>query len=431
MNVVIVGVERTSAHLAALLHDGCVLRVVPDAATAVLEHGRQPIQLIIVAATPRAEDAIDTVRALRGHLRGGPSDPAIWVDTERASDDWLQSVFHAGAEAELRQPYSGPTLLARIQAYSHRYGPSTVLAPAPVPERRVFGGPRAQGGFPLSPPSSSRPAAVSAVPRAAAPMMALPAATAAPAASVRTAPPAPERSPIRPSMRPPATASPTRPPAGSHGVLDQMVETPTWLNVAQIAARSASTFLAQQVNVGAALYPSARQDYAVAIKLVSPENNIEARIAISGDRRSAAALATGVFGEAGEELERDVLAELSNILMGTLKTEFKANGFPFTAGLPERLDPAKVIKPDEFFRLETAFTLVPPDAILQVHIGVRSKDNQFFTTQKLREGMVLAKDVHNNRGILIIGRGTRLSENMIAHLGRLVPADQLLEVMSS
>jgi hypothetical protein len=44
--------------------------------------------------------------------------------------------------------------------------------------------------------------------------------------------------------------------------------------------------------------------------------------------------------------------------------------------------------------------------------------------------MVLAKDIFNARGLLIVQKGTRLSDNMIEKINSFVPPKSLMEVVA-
>jgi hypothetical protein len=81
--------------------------------------------------------------------------------------------------------------------------------------------------------------------------------------------------------------------------------------------------------------------------------------------------------------------------------------------------------------VQQAFQLEMADARLVVHLGLRSKGNQFVTPDALKEGMVLAKDVFNQKGLLLVNHGTRLSANMIGRLRGVLAPKQTVEVMTT
>lgn len=66
------------------------------------------------------------------------------------------------------------------------------------------------------------------------------------------------------------------------------------------------------------------------------------------------------------------------------------------------------------------------DARLVVFAGLRSRANVLVCPPDLREGMVLAKDVLNARGVLLLQGSTRLSATMVERLqGNLTPKHEI------
>jgi hypothetical protein len=90
-----------------------------------------------------------------------------------------------------------------------------------------------------------------------------------------------------------------------------------------------------------------------------------------------------------------------------------------------------VLRPALTYKLQEAFSLNLVDAKLIVHLGLRSKANLDVAVVGLKEGMVLAKDVFNPKGLLMVNAGTRLSATMIEKLRTVLSAKQSVQVMAS
>lgn len=136
-----------------------------------------------------------------------------------------------------------------------------------------------------------------------------------------------------------------------------------------------------------------------------------------------------LFGE-GEDLVSDMLGELCNVFMGTLKSTLSAENIPYTGGLPSAVEPELILRPQVTYQHQSAFVLHLSDARLVVHVGLRSKANSFVPLKSLAEGMVLAKDVFNMRGVMLVTSGTRLSSSMVEKLRTNLDPKIKVEVMA-
>ena len=74
------------------------------------------------------------------------------------------------------------------------------------------------------------------------------------------------------------------------------------------------------------------------------------------------------------------------------------------------------------------FALIVQGKTLLVRVGIRSRRNVLLVPGRLKEGMVLAKDLFNARGILLTRAGTRLSSTMVERLQSTLPNKQPIEV---
>lgn len=228
-------------------------------------------------------------------------------------------------------------------------------------------------------------------------------------------------------------ATQARPERGAPGTspLDQVVLTVPWRSAQAEFATVASKFLTLGVAPVALHSNAVVPDLACAIYLASIKLEAEVRIAVGSDKASASSLAVHLFGPDCENLVEDMLGELANNFMGWLKSGFSAAGLGFTGGLPEALPPEYVLRPNHTYQVQQAFQLEMADARLIVHVGLRGKGNMLVAPDALKEGMVLAKDVFNQKGLLLVNQGTRLSLNMIGRLRGVLAPKQAVEVMTT
>ena len=195
--------------------------------------------------------------------------------------------------------------------------------------------------------------------------------------------------------------------------------------IQEVAAR----FLSMEVAVGEAESITQPLGKACAIALSNAEHQLELRVAVAAEGPCGQQLAIHMFGPECADLVSDVLSELANVVMGMLKNEFSAESIAFTGGLPTSLDPAHVMRPLARYSHNRAFALRIGQGGLLVHLSIRSKANQLLAPHGLSEGMVLAKDVFNARGMLMVRGGTRLTMNMIEKIVGVAPPKLQLEVI--
>lgn len=218
-------------------------------------------------------------------------------------------------------------------------------------------------------------------------------------------------------------------PAGS--ALELVTAASSWQGARDLLRDAAAAFLTVPARVG----PAPSSDGALAagcqILMGNAADSVELRLALGADTKSIKQLATHLFGEEGEDMGNELLSELSNILMGALKTSFSSEEIKFAAGLPEPVPAARVLQPATNYGLQATFQLQLADARIVVYVGVRSSAVTSVTVTSLREGMVVAGDIFNPKGLMLVRSGTRLSLNMVEKLRGILTPKQQIEVLST
>jgi DNA-binding response OmpR family regulator/CheY-specific phosphatase CheX len=228
--------------------------------------------------------------------------------------------------------------------------------------------------------------------------------------------------------RPRAAAAATR-PAPPRTPLETLGQSGAWRRSAQLITAAASKFLTLPLSSNEALPNPQGLELGCAIVLSNVVQQVEVRVALGTSQASAGHLACHMFGPGEDQLGMDVLSELANILMGTLKTALGTDGLAFTGGLPAPLPGEEVLRPNGVFALQSVVTLQAMDHRVVVHVGARTKGNLMVAPAALHEGMVLARDVFNAKGLLLLTGGTRLSTHMIEKLQNVMTPRQTVEVM--
>ena len=228
----------------------------------------------------------------------------------------------------------------------------------------------------------------------------------------------------------PAKAVAAAAPAPVVGPLERVRRSKTWSTSVGVLGEAAGKFLTLPASVRTLPEQPPPVTIAASILLLNTEHQLEVRVALATDAPSASALAVHLFGEEGADLAGDVMTELANILMGTLKAGFSAEEIPFTGGLPELIPVEQALRPAVPYRSQETALFKIADASVLVYVGLRSRANVALVASRLREGMVVAKDVFNMRGMLLLNGGTRLSETMIERIRSATGPQQSIEVMA-
>jgi DNA-binding response OmpR family regulator len=212
--------------------------------------------------------------------------------------------------------------------------------------------------------------------------------------------------------------------------LEQINRSKTWRNAKSAIQLVSSKFLTLDVALVETDTVTEPPTHACTIALSNAQHQLEMRIALGTDDASGKHLAVHMFGPEGTDMIGDMMTELANNLMGTLKTSLSSESLAFTGGLPQPLDAKEVLRPSAVYNHQIAFAMRMADAAILVHVSIRSKANLFLRPAVLREGMVLAKDVFNARGQLMLHAGTRLSLNMVEKISGFMAEKSQLEVVA-
>ncbi len=358
----------------SLRDDGHTVRVAAD--HVVVEACIEDRPGLVVLDAPQQGDSVQAlVHRLREVGGGAPFLLFLLVGGE-VDEELLLRAYEAGIDGDLRRPFSFAYFSARV---------ASAARIARRPEPGAVTGPGSKGAA-----LAARPAA-------------------APARTIAVA------------------GMADRAAMESENALAAVSASATWRSANESFRKTASGFLGLPASIvadGGAPAPS----LGCAISLTHPIQQLELRLAVGVDVRSARRLAVHLFGEEGDGLMGDMLNEVANLFMGSLKTSFSAEQTFFTAGLPETISGDYVTRPPCTYKRQETIVLAIEDSRLTIYIGIRSKANQFLGAGGLREGMVVAKDVFNLRGLMLVNGGTRLSLNMVEKLRHLLAPKQLIEV---
>lgn len=155
-------------------------------------------------------------------------------------------------------------------------------------------------------------------------------------------------------------------------------------------------------------------------------DQLELRLSIVADPAALAWIRETLLGDpaANDEATRDALRELTNTAGGALKRAALAESVTLTTGLPGNDSAVRFPGKHACWSL----TLEGRDGCLAVVGEIRNRSNERISAAQLTEGMVLAHDIRNEGGILLVPAGSRLTATSANRLSAMLGPRYFLEV---
>lgn len=169
------------------------------------------------------------------------------------------------------------------------------------------------------------------------------------------------------------------------------------------------------------------------LPLSMASENFEVRVAVAADKESTRILAAAMLGDenAAESDILDMLREFANVAAGCFKRTSASEGRVLTTGLPLNGSPVGFVSDTAKARKEWTATCGDLGATLRFEVQYITSESKHLPLKSLKEGMVLAHDLLNASGALLIRGGTRLTESKIAQLPRVLGDAALVAVMAT
>lgn len=146
----------------------------------------------------------------------------------------------------------------------------------------------------------------------------------------RAGPVATAAKPGAPAPKPPVTIG-----GGAVGSVNSVAETSTWKGAPTRLQGVSGEFFPVRISLADSASPAFVPTVSSCISLSNVQQQIELRMMIATDEASARALAQQLVCEDNLELATDMLSELANTHMGSLKSSFAKEGLSFTGGIPK------------------------------------------------------------------------------------------------
>jgi CheY-like chemotaxis protein len=198
-----------------------------------------------------------------------------------------------------------------------------------------------------------------------------------------------------------------------------VAQTPAWKNLPQEIRKVAGGFLGVPVDLAPGRKPTDRPELRGILPLVDVEHLLELHVRVEASMVAGVELARVMLGDPPPDDEvtlQDLVSEVANVVAGGIKTAFVADGFPFTLGLTSRVD----LPPLEDYAITELATLRADKVELAFAIGIRPRNAVALPVSKLQEGMILADNIRNERGAMVLPLGTRLTVTVATRLQSLL-----------
>jgi hypothetical protein len=125
-----------------------------------------------------------------------------------------------------------------------------------------------------------------------------------------------------------------------------------------------------------------------------------------------------------------MLRELANVAGGAFVGLAEADGFSVTLGLPTDTDPNGGWDEPAGTAHEFTWGLAEGAVELSIRILVESRELRSLCAKQLRPGMVVARNLCNHQGALVLPAATHLTESSVARLAEIVGAEAMVVVLA-
>ena len=208
----------------------------------------------------------------------------------------------------------------------------------------------------------------------------------------------------------PAATGNVTPMTGSHAI----TRLPVW----DVLDESTCAVIGETLNTEVSLTsgPAANDSiaYAVACAMTDAEHQLEFTLLLTASSASVGEVGRLMLDDASADVGESAIGERTNIVAGRLKDNFRGDGYHFNLAVYAEADQAKrdALQGLSLASAKTSI-LVAGCAELSAHFFVRQNGVTEISGDELFEGVVLAEDLIDALGAMILPAGTRLTSSGI------------------
>ncbi len=218
----------------------------------------------------------------------------------------------------------------------------------------------------------------------------------------------------------------TRPAAFDFSAALDLTALNVWKNIGCVVAEDLAQMAGQSFSVCEGWPQHFTADRSATIPMSLAGDQLELRVSIVLDTRSLSWLREALLGdpEAALDAVDDALRELANTSGGAIKRAALGESVVLTTGLPVSDARASARPGGSCWSLNLDGGL----GSIVVAVEIKRLQNQRVPASKLTEGMVLAHDIRNEAGMLLVPAGSRLTTTSALKLAKVLGPSFFLEV---
>ena len=189
-----------------------------------------------------------------------------------------------------------------------------------------------------------------------------------------------------------------------------------WQYLDAIVAADLESMLCRRVTIREKSLPTGGSQLAT-IPMTHPTAQVDLCVSIAADPIARRWLASAMLGDdtAGDDVSRDIMRELANVVGGALKRSVQHEHTTLSTGIPIDSDLSLCGAGARYWEIETE-----DGGLVGLVADVRRRPNRRVPAGRLAEGMVVVSDVCNGTGVLLLPSGTRLTSTTAERLSRLL-----------
>lgn len=161
-----------------------------------------------------------------------------------------------------------------------------------------------------------------------------------------------------------------------------------------------------------------------ALPIFLASRGVECRLTMGIDALSLQELSRYFFGPGEREVDldalQDILRELSNIAAGAVANAASAEDVGLTLALPFIVEGLEEPLVDPTRRQEFALSVAGTSIQLGLRLQLETRELRRMAPNQLREGMIVARPVTSDQGVLFVAAGTRLTATTAARLAEIL-----------
>ena len=207
-----------------------------------------------------------------------------------------------------------------------------------------------------------------------------------------------------------------KPPPGDD--LARFLRTPAWSDAPRTLQEAVVEMLGIELDPDEAR-PFPIRGLSAVVPLIDVGRRLELGVGVAASTRTAREMAKALVGDPAPTdpgALADLLAEVANLAMGSLKFMYERRGGALTAGLPRRGAPCDLRLLGAAYSAVHVHCWKAPRIRIFLTLGVRPSRRAVVAAANLEENMVLARELRNGAGEIILPAGTRLTETALERL---------------